>query len=149
MQQTPQQLAFCEAVANSTSSILLKAVAGSGKTTTMVAAIARLKPGSSVLACAFNSKIAKELSTRVPGWVDTATLNSIGHRAWQATINKKLAVSPRKMGTLTSDLCKANSCPDLWQPIRELATKAKASGLVPFRATAYDAIPILEDTFQA
>lgn len=146
MQQTPEQIAFCEEVAHGNGSILLEAVAGSGKTTTMMQATRQLRPGSGVLACAFNSKTATELKTKLPGWIDTATLNAIGHRAWGATTGRKLEVNPRKMGIITSELCKRYETPDLWAAIKDLSSKAKSSGLIPHNAEGYEATVLIEDT---
>lgn len=58
---------------------VVEAVAGSGKTTTMVDALA-LTSGK-VLFTAFNAAIARELETRAPGHVTVSTLHSLGLRA--------------------------------------------------------------------
>lgn len=59
-------------------SLMVKAVAGSGKTTTIVA-IAHLIPTYiNAIFLAFNKSIADELKARLPGHVDAKTLNSLG-----------------------------------------------------------------------
>jgi len=62
------------------------AVAGSGKTTSLTHALKFVPRGCSVLAVAFNKKIAETLKTRVPRGVDVATCHSFGLR----TITKSL-----------------------------------------------------------
>lgn len=56
---------------------IIKAVAGSGKTSSLVEAL-KYTEGHSVLMCAFNKAMERELSNRVPVHVHTATLHSIG-----------------------------------------------------------------------
>jgi superfamily I DNA/RNA helicase len=59
---------------------VVQAVAGSGKTTTIVG-VAQLIPASiNSIFLAFNTDIAKELKTRLPQSVDAKTLNSLGWR---------------------------------------------------------------------
>jgi DNA helicase-2/ATP-dependent DNA helicase PcrA len=57
---------------------IVEAVAGSGKTTTIVEALRFIDPGARVLFCAFNRHIAEELKRRVPPNVQVATLNGFG-----------------------------------------------------------------------
>lgn len=57
---------------------VVNAVAGSGKTTTIVEAASRLPAGMDALFLAFNKHIADELATRLPGNVKAKTLHSFG-----------------------------------------------------------------------
>lgn len=59
--------------------LLIQAVAGSGKTTTIIEAM-RYAPGSSLF-LAFNRSIADELRSRVSQG-DVKTLNALGHSVW-------------------------------------------------------------------
>lgn len=79
---SPYQEAIFRALTEGEGNILVEAVAGSGKTTTMVEALRRwqLVPanrGKRALFCAFNKSIADELSRRVPAGVDAKTLHSL------------------------------------------------------------------------
>ena len=58
---------------------MVDAVAGSGKTTTIVAALEMLPMDANVLFVAFNRHIAEELKKRVPLNCEAATLNSLGY----------------------------------------------------------------------
>jgi DNA helicase II / ATP-dependent DNA helicase PcrA len=53
---SPQQAAFIDEALNGTSSIVLVAVAGAGKTTTILQAVQRMRGSSIILA--FNKKIS-------------------------------------------------------------------------------------------
>lgn len=66
-------------------SIEVIAVAGAGKTTTLVEACARMR--GKIAFCAFNKRIADEIKTRVAGigGVTCGTLHSFGLRAWRVT----------------------------------------------------------------
>lgn len=130
---TPEQLDFIEAIRTTNQSLLLDAVAGSGKTTTLVMAIGELPAELSILALAFNTKIKDELASRLPSNAECLTMNGLGHRAWCAfTHRRNMRVDPYKVGTLTSDLCKSD--PDLrnyWGSVKDIVGKAKSEGIVP------------------
>lgn len=76
-----------KAVAESSDSLLIEAVAGSGKTSTIVEAINYVPQGQSIIFVAFNKAIADELSRRVtrPGAV-CQTLHSVGWQAWKKSL---------------------------------------------------------------
>jgi DNA helicase-2/ATP-dependent DNA helicase PcrA len=75
------QLAVFENVANGTGHTVVKAVAGSGKTTTIVEALGSVPKGCSTLFVAFNKAIAEELAKRAPPGVEVSTLHSYGLKA--------------------------------------------------------------------
>lgn len=75
-----QQLDIFDWFSAGTGNLVVRARAGTGKTTTIVEAV-RKAPESSIMLCAFNKRIAAELQTRLTGSVaDAATLHSIGFR---------------------------------------------------------------------
>lgn len=74
------QQAVFDDVANGSGHTVVKAVAGSGKTTTIVEAMKYIPPGLSALFVAFNKSIAEELKTRAPRGVEVSTLHSYGLR---------------------------------------------------------------------
>lgn len=63
-----------------TSSLLVNAVAGSGKTTTVVAAANLIPTELNTIFLAFNASISKELGKRLPPHIESRTLNSLGFR---------------------------------------------------------------------
>lgn len=73
------QLDIFSAVENTQDNLSIEAVAGSGKSTTIVAASKRLPMSSKNLFLAFNKAIVTELSAKLPYSVDCKTMNSLGH----------------------------------------------------------------------
>jgi DNA helicase-2/ATP-dependent DNA helicase PcrA len=65
-------------VENDSGNLIVNAVAGSGKTSTIIEAMNRLPQDKRCLFVAFNKHIATELSTRVPLMAEARTLHSIG-----------------------------------------------------------------------
>jgi DNA helicase-2/ATP-dependent DNA helicase PcrA len=76
---TPQQEAVFEAVHGVVSHVLVQAVAGAGKTSTIVEAAQRA-PGKSCFVC-FNKHIATELQNRLNGAAQASTLHALGYRS--------------------------------------------------------------------
>lgn len=104
MNLTPQQTAFKEALLGGVSNLRLDAVAGAGKTTTLVAAVSSIPPTASVITTAFNKRIAETLTKKVPPHVQAKTFNSIGHRAFSAAIGRRLTLNADKMDELALEL---------------------------------------------
>lgn len=76
---SPMQAAIFEWIEKGKGHGVIEAVAGSGKTTTILQALSRCK--GKVLFCAFGNAIAKELGRRAPEHVTVSTLHSLGRRA--------------------------------------------------------------------
>jgi DNA helicase-2/ATP-dependent DNA helicase PcrA len=86
---TPEQVAIFDAVKDQNGTdIVVEALAGTGKTTTIVMALKYAR--GKVLFCAFNKRIADELRKRAPRHVNCATLHSVGFQ----TLNKALPTKP-------------------------------------------------------
>jgi superfamily I DNA/RNA helicase len=66
------------AIAEGKDNIVVSAVPGSGKTTTITEALYHLPPGLNTLFLAFNKSIATELSARVPEGVECRTTHAMG-----------------------------------------------------------------------
>lgn len=81
MKHTPNKYmtAIYDHVQHNQSHLLVDAVAGSGKTTTIVEALELIPMEAQVLFVAFNRHIAQELKSRVPFNVEASTLNSLGN----------------------------------------------------------------------
>ena len=76
---TEEQEAICNAVRLNESSLMVNALAGTAKTTTLkLAAPAVREPA---LALAFNKKIVDELKGQMPQNFRVQTLNGVGHGA--------------------------------------------------------------------
>jgi superfamily I DNA/RNA helicase len=75
-----QQAIFSD-VAGGKGHVLVRARAGTGKTTTIVEALNHVPAGASALLVAFNKSIAKELEGRAPQGVSVKTLHAFGFAA--------------------------------------------------------------------
>jgi ATP-dependent DNA helicase UvrD/PcrA len=65
VQLTNEQTAIIEAVASGRGDVFIEALAGSGKTLTLLRALEKI-PQTSILLCAFNKRIAEELQANLP-----------------------------------------------------------------------------------
>lgn len=72
----------------------VNAVAGSGKTTTAVAAAQYAKPGT--LAVAFGKKNQLDLEARMPSYVTSKTMNALGNAAWKTHTGKFIKLDGKK-----------------------------------------------------
>lgn len=97
-----QQLAIWREMEHGTSHICVNALAGTGKTSTIVVGASKLT--GSVLAIAFNNKIAKELTARMPDKVKTCTFHSLGWQAIRAVYGKNLDLNKYKSHNIVERL---------------------------------------------
>ena len=88
MNYSQYQLNIFDEVEHGTSNIAINAVAGSGKTTTIVAACKRLhKPSNRVCFLAFNKLIADELKEKLYGYAEVSTLHAFGFNVLKSIYN--------------------------------------------------------------
>ena len=147
VQYTKQQQEFIDAVGSSKASLRLEAVAGSGKTTTLVAGAMRLPERYNVLALAYNKKNADELALRLPRNITCKTLNSLGHRAVMSVSKGRVKLDAYKVGKLTSDYIKEGGlASSIWSPVKDLVQKAKIAGIIPTQQQSDKTKPLMEDT---
>ncbi len=78
-----QQKAIFEWFLNGVGNLIVRARAGTGKTTTILEAVLNFARENKILVCAFNTRVAKELEERLGGWkfgapVEAKTLNGLG-----------------------------------------------------------------------
>lgn len=100
---TPEQQAIVAAARDTTDNLIVSALAGAAKTSTLVL-IAQALPKTSMLCLAFNKRIAVEMQDRLPSTCVAMTLNSLGHRVWSQAIGKRLVVNTRKNYTILTEL---------------------------------------------
>lgn len=98
---TYQENLFAEASKQS-GNIMVNAVAGSGKTYSIIECMKRTH-GDSVFV-AFNKSIAQELESRVPANVTTSTLHSFGLRCIHKNIRGYKKIDNRKIDFLMNDI---------------------------------------------
>lgn len=128
-----QQAIFDHAV--EPQSLIVDAVAGSGKTTTLVELLKRLPndPDSilppAVLFLAFNKLIAETLATRCPKTVLCKTFHSVGLAALSASLPKRPQIEARKVPKIVFEMTEKDN-PDV-AAIIKLVSLAKGSLLLP------------------
>lgn len=122
--------------------IRVNAVAGSGKTTTLVAGCNDIPQTRATLALAFNKSIQLTLQQRVPSHIFTKTLNGLGHGAWAHYLKgKRLHLDTAKTLKIVKDL---NVPEDIFMEVVRLTDAAKMAGIWPIEMVA---VPFLADTF--
>ena len=127
---TVQQQAFFDFLSSTDDSCVLRACAGSGKTTTLVEGIKHLR--GSVLAVAFNVKIKKEFETRIGKSAVCKTMNGLGHRALMNMHGSRIIVERDKMFKIIADIVGDDkSLRQSWGAASQLVSRAKHAGLVP------------------
>lgn len=94
---SPQQQAIFDFISNDSRSIVIEAVAGSGKTTTIVEAAKLIPPSALSLFLAFNKSIATELQSRLPQNIQAKTFHSHGFAALSRTLPKRPRVDADKV----------------------------------------------------
>lgn len=96
---TPEQLAIVEAATSSSDNLIVSALAGAAKTSTLVLIAKALSP-KQILCLAFNVKIANEMKERLPSNCEARTLNSLGNSIWKDATGRWPKVDGRKVSQL-------------------------------------------------
>lgn len=147
MTPTPEQAAIIEAAKSTSESLLISALAGSAKTTTLELIVKAL-PISPILSLAFNKKIADEMSKRLPGHVTCRTMNALGHRVWGAQIGKRLQVDSKKSFNILKSVQGELKIRGLeFGPTLRAISAAKLNGYIPRRVAQGHALITAEDFF--
>lgn len=139
---SPEQEAFYAWFANGTGHLVGRALAGTGKTTTIVEGVNRA-PEARILVCAFNKRIAEELQSRITNdRVEVKTLHGLGfscvRRYWEK-VNVEQRAGQRADG-LAEAVC-GKTAPDA---IKRLVSKlhTKAREIAPLAATPDDLVDL-------
>lgn len=134
--------------------MLIEAVAGSGKTSTVIEATKRTN--HQCLFLAFNKDIANELKARTPSHVEASTLNSLGFRALMNFFRTKGVRNPRVDGNKTinlgEEIVDEQDLKNGWGPsIKKLVGLGKALGVIPrggrHKATHPGILPDTDETW--
>lgn len=121
------QVAIFDFVKNGKSNAVVEAVAGSGKTTTIVKALEFTDPSSDVAFVAFNRHIAKELAEKVPRHVRVSTLHSLGYTACRQAYGANLLVEPDKVGKILERVLDKFIYGNKFPAVRHLVSLVKAN----------------------
>lgn len=137
LKPTDEQVAILDAACNSNDNLMLNALAGCGKTSTleMIERAIKTKP---VLYLVFNTKNAKEAEKKMLSTTTVRTANSMGHRIWAKTLGKNITVDPKKCPDILREMIKSVKQREVvnqmwsayWEVISGVAM-AKAVGYIP------------------
>jgi DNA helicase II / ATP-dependent DNA helicase PcrA len=136
MNPTSEQESILALACCTEQNLMINALAGTGKTTTleMIERAVKAKP---ILYLCFNKKIAEDASKRMLSTTTVRTFNSLGHRIWAKSCAKNLALDPKKSATILRSIIdetpKADRGPiwdSFWEVVSGVAL-AKALGYVP------------------
>ena len=117
--------------ANPPSSIMVEALAGSGKTTVMCEFARSLPSYCIVEALAFNKLIAKELAAQMPEGVNCRTFSSLGYGVWRNyTGLKKLDLKKWKIQDIYKTLG-LGGIRETFPDLARIISLAKAAGMNP------------------
>ena len=110
--------------------LIVEAVAGSGKTFTIVKAAQLLPTSAKAVFLAFNKTISIELGNKLPDHVESKTLNALGWALCRYRLGKHITVDRNK----TRDLIQRHLPEEAREVMAELLNiigKAKSHGLIP------------------
>lgn len=112
---------------NPSTSLRVDAVAGSGKTTTIVEGAKFISQSEGAAFLAFNKAIQVELSRRLPPFVEARTFNSVGFGALRGRI-KNISPVGYKVNNHLREVAKIDSKDPLYKDLCRLLKLGKANG---------------------
>jgi len=92
---TAEQREIIQAFKGTRDNILVNALAGAAKTTTLEM-VCEAVTGIPILSIAFNVRIKEAMEKKLPAHVVCKTINGVGHGAWAGRLNKRLVVTKDK-----------------------------------------------------
>lgn len=133
---TDEQQTILDTAKSSKSNIMLNALAGTGKTSTleMLEGVVKQKP---ILYLVFNKRNADEAKERMLGTTSVKTFNALGHGIWAGVIGRSPSLNSKKTYEIFKGICdevKGSEARTIWQvydQVRQGVEMAKAIGYVP------------------
>jgi DNA helicase II / ATP-dependent DNA helicase PcrA len=113
-----EQLNIKEAFLTTNRNIIVRATAGSGKTSTAAWLTTFMNPNLDIVFMSYTTKSAEDIYTKVPEFITTGTCNKIGLTSWKFN-GKKITVNKDKTSDylelyFQNDLSKFKSDPEFW-----------------------------------
>jgi superfamily I DNA/RNA helicase len=133
---TEEQEAIIEMAIGTTHNLIINALAGAAKTSTLEF-LCKYLPIQPMLCLAFNKRIAEEMAERLPGHVKCQTLNSMGHRVWMQVVSGKVNLDTKKTYRLLKQEIDAlprkekEYAYDAFSDIMKVVGRAKINGYIP------------------
>jgi DNA helicase-2/ATP-dependent DNA helicase PcrA len=132
---TAEQEHILSLVKDSLANLIINALAGSGKTTTLEMIQDALSPP--VLCLAFNRRIADIMVKRFRTTTTVRTFNGLGHRIWASACAGRVSLDPKKIPDLLRELIKElprGEQGEAWEVFWDVAAAsglAKSLGYIP------------------
>jgi superfamily I DNA/RNA helicase len=133
---TPEQSEILSFARTSRENLIINALAGSAKTTTLEM-LCHALDREPILSLAFNKRIADEMAKRLPGHVKPMTFNALGHRVWAQYTGRRLTVDTKKsyniLKTLVDDLgrMEKSEAYESFSEVLAAVRLAKSTGYIP------------------
>lgn len=121
------QLDIFNWVGTSNGNLVVKAVAGSGKTSSAIQSLKYLRPDKRATMLAFNKNIAEELVQRLPVGHNASTYNSFGYGICRKAIGKSLRFDQYKTKRITESFLPKMTYGYLHYPVTRLVDLVKAN----------------------
>ena len=134
---TPQHAAFfawVEDPAPAHKAAILEAVAGSGKTSTLIQATRRIPSSEKGIYVAFGKRVVQDIRGRLPSHIPASTMHSVGFRAVMAHFGKRVddKADTKKTYRLFDEFTRRDPrLVEYGATVAKLVAKAKAFGIVP------------------
>jgi superfamily I DNA/RNA helicase len=123
-----QAAVFAEVQNPDCGSLIIQAVSGSGKTSTIVKMLDYIS--GSVIMLAFNKSISEELKRRVPSHVMVGTFHSVGLNVWKSYTGKKfIKVSSDKIFNIIKNDLDERQRKLYWSFITKMISLGKSAGI--------------------
>lgn len=152
-QTTPAHEDIFSGIRDGNFHMMISAVAGSGKTTTIVEACKFIPTTSKAIFLAFNKKIAVELGSRLPSHIPAKTLNALGFAALNEWFRSQRLPPARleadKVRTIVHDMLPAHARIACGSIVTKLVKLAKAACIVPTGVENVKGKGLVEDTDDA
>lgn len=117
-------------ISSNSGSAVVEAVAGSGKTTTVLKCLELIPKEQSVLLLAFNKSIADELKSRAPKHVDVKTFNGLGHNILGSRLGR-MELDSNKMRKIVRETMDGFDYKDFGEMVYNLTGYVRRMGLLP------------------
>jgi len=133
---TPEQSEILDLALTSRRNLLVNALAGTAKTTT-IERVGTACDRTPILYLVFNKRNQDEAARRMPSHVECRTFNALGHRAWANQTGRRLTIDTKKSYTILKGLidglgrAEKSEAYDSFSEILAAARLAKITGYIP------------------
>lgn len=141
---TPEQGLIFEAAVNTKDNLMIRAYAGTGKTSTLTR-MSELMSTVPSMYLVFNKKNQLEAEKLFPSHFTVLTANGLGHRAWGRTLGKRLTLNQDKLRDILKGYEKVEY--GNFGLIMQLVRRARHAGLIP-KGHQYENSSLLEDEWE-